>query len=132
PLPKQSEIDAATKALQDALQALAVDKTVLQNAINTANSKREEEYTAQTWKALEDALTAVNPVNEDETATQSKVDEATRNLEEAINNLVLLTEKPVLTFIETDKKALEREVVAKYSLENQNKTKIKSITATLK
>ncbi|CKI88721.1 zinc metalloprotease ZmpB [Streptococcus pneumoniae] len=48
PLPKQSEIDAATKALQDALQALAVDKTVLQNAINTANSKREEEYTAQT------------------------------------------------------------------------------------
>ncbi|VQY74057.1 zinc metalloprotease ZmpB [Streptococcus pneumoniae] len=128
PLPKQSEIDAATKALQ----ALAVDKTVLQNAINTANSKREEEYTAQTWKALEDALTAVNPVNEDETATQSKVDEATRNLEEAINNLVLLTEKPVLTFIETDKKALEREVVAKYSLENQNKTKIKSITATLK
>ncbi|VJM93492.1 zinc metalloprotease ZmpB [Streptococcus pneumoniae] len=100
PLPKQSEIDAATKALQDALQALAVDKTVLQNAINTANSKREEEYTAQTWKALEDALTAVNPVNEDETATQSKVDEATRNLEEAINNLVLLTEKPVLTFIE--------------------------------
>ncbi|HHD9455707.1 TPA: ZmpA/ZmpB/ZmpC family metallo-endopeptidase-related protein, partial [Streptococcus pneumoniae] len=132
PLPKQSEIDAATKALQDALQALAVDKTVLQNAINTANSKREEEYTAQTWKALKDALTAVNPVNEDETATQSKVDEATRNLEEAINNLVLLTEKPVLTFIETDKKALEREVVAKYSLENQNKTKIKSITATLK
>lgn len=132
PLPKQSEIDAATKALQDALQALAIDKTVLQNAINTANSKREEEYTAQTWKALEDALTAVNPVNEDETATQSKVDEATRNLEEAINNLVLLTEKPVLTFIETDKKALEREVVAKYSLENQNKTKIKSITATLK
>ncbi|EJG41558.1 LPXTG-motif cell wall anchor domain protein [Streptococcus pneumoniae 2070108] len=121
PLPKQSEIDAATKALQDALQALAIDKTVLQNAINTANSKREEEYTAQTWKALEDALTAVNPVNEDETATQSKVDEATRNLEEAINNLVLLTEKPVLTFIETDKKALEREVVAKYSLENQNK-----------
>lgn len=132
PLPKQSEIDAATKALQDALQALAVDKTVLQNAINTANSKREEEYTAQTWKALEDALTAVNPVNEDETATQSKVDEATRNLEEAINNLVLLTEKPVLTFIETDKKALEREAVAKYTLENQNKTKIKSITAELK
>ncbi|VKU00913.1 zinc metalloprotease ZmpB [Streptococcus pneumoniae] len=132
---KQPEVNSETNKLKtaiDALQALAVDKTVLQNAINTANSKREEEYTAQTWKALEDALTAVNPVNEDETATQSKVDEATRNLEEAINNLVLLTEKPVLTFIETDKKALEREVVAKYSLENQNKTKIKSITATLK
>lgn len=131
-LPKQSEIDAATKALQDALQALAVDKTVLQNAINTANSKRKEEYTTQTWKALEDTLTEVTPVNADETATQSKVDETTRSVEEAINNLVLLTEKPVLTFIETDKKVLEREAVAKYSLENQNKTKIKSITATLK
>ncbi|MTV80816.1 peptidase, partial [Streptococcus pneumoniae] len=35
-------------------------------------------------------------------------------------------------FIATDKKALERDGVAKYSLENQNKTKIKSITATLK
>ena len=56
PLPKQSEIDAATKALQDAIKALAVDKTALQNAINTANSKRKEEYTTQTWKALEEAI----------------------------------------------------------------------------
>ena len=39
PLPKQSEIDAATKALQDAIKALAVDKTALQDAINRANSK---------------------------------------------------------------------------------------------
>ncbi|CEZ49861.1 zinc metalloprotease [Streptococcus pneumoniae] len=125
PLPKQSEIDAATKAL-------AVDKTALQSAINTANSKRKEEYTTQTWKSLEDALTEVTPVNTDETAIQSKVDEATRRLEEAIKNLVPLSAKPVLTFVNTDKKVLEREAVVKYSLENQNKTKIKSITATLK
>ncbi len=132
PLPKQSEIDAATKALQAAINALAVDKTALQNAINTANSKHKEEYTTQTWKALEDALVAANPVNSDEAATQSKVDDATRRLQEAIKNLVPLTEKPVLKFVNTDKKVLEREAIAKYSLENQNKTKIKSITATLK
>ena len=132
PLPKQSEIDAATKALQDAIKALAVDKTALQTSINTANSKRKEEYTTQTWKALEDALTAVTPVNTDETATQSKVDEATRRLEEAIKNLVPLTEKPVLKFVNTDKKVLDKEVVAKYTLDNPTKTKIKSITATLK
>ena len=132
PLPKQSEIDAATKALQDAIKALAVDKTALQNAINTANSKRKEEYTTQTWKALEDALAAVNPIITDETATQSKVDEATRRLEEAIRNLAPLTEKPVLKFVDTDKKVLDKEVIAKYSLENPTKTKIKSITATLK
>ena len=132
PLPKQSEIDVATKALQDAIKALAVDKTALQSAINTANSKRKEEYTTQTWKALEDALAAVTPVNTDETATQSKVDEATRRLQEAINNLAPLTEKPILKFVDTDKKVLDKEVVAKYSLDNPTKTKIKSITATLK
>ena len=131
PLPKQSEIDAATKALQDAIKALAVDKTALQNAINTTNSKRKEEYTTQTWKALEEALAAANPVN-DEATTQSKVNAATEKLEQAIKNLVPLTEKPILKFVDTDKKVLDKEVVAKYSLENPTKTKIKSITATLK
>ena len=132
PLPKQSEIDAATKALQDAIKALAVDKTALQNAINTANSKRKEEYTTQTWKALEEALAAANTVNADEATTQSKVNAVTEKLKEAIKNLVPLTEKPILKFINTDKKVLDKEVVAKYSLENPTKTKIKSITATLK
>jgi len=132
PLPKQSEIDAATKALQDAIKALAVDKTALQNAINTANNKRKEEYTTQTWKALEEAIAAANPVNADAATTQSKVNAATEKLEEAIKNLVPLTEKPILKFINTDKKVLDKEVVAKYSLENPTKTKIKSITATLK
>ena len=132
PLPKQSEIDAATKALQDAIKALAVDKTALQDAINRANSKRKEEYTTQTWKALEEALTAANDVNKAEATTQSKVNAATEKLEEAIKNLVPLTEKPILKFVDTDKKVLDKEVVAKYSLENPTKTKIKSITATLK
>ena len=132
PLPKQSEIDAATKALQDAIKALAVDKTALQNTINTANSKRKEEYTTQTWKALEEALAAANPVNTDKATTQSKVNVATEKLEQAIKNLVPLTEKPILKFVNTDKKVLDKEVVAKYSLENPTKTKIKSITATLK
>ena len=132
PLPKQSEIDAATKALQDAIKALTVDKTALQNAINTANSKRKEEYTTQTWKALEEALAAANPVNADKATTQSKVNAATEKLEQAIKNLVPLTEKPILKFVDTDKKVLNKEVVAKYSLENPTKTKIKSITATLK
>ena len=132
PLPKQSEIDAATKALQDAIKALAVDKTALQNAINTANSKRKEEYTTQTWKALEEALAAANTVNADDATTQSKVNVATEKLEQAIKNLVPLTEKPILKFVNTDKKVLDKEVVAKYSLENPTKTKIKSITATLK
>ena len=132
PLPKQSEIDAATQALQDAIKALAVDKTALQDAINRANSKRKEEYTTQTWKALEEALAAANPVNADEATTQSKVNAATEKLEEAIKNLAPLAEKPILKFVDTDKKVLDHEVIAKYSLENPTKAKIKSITASLK
>ena len=132
PLPKQNEIDAATQALQDAIKALAVDKTALQTAINTANSKRKEEYTTQTWKSLEDTLTAANPVNTDNATTQSKVNAATEKLEEAIKNLAPLAEKPILKFVDTDKKVLDHEVIAKYSLENPTKAKIKSITATLK
>ena len=132
PLPKQSEIDAATKALQDAIKALAVDKTALQNAINTANSKRKEEYTTQTWKALEESLAAANTVNADGTTTQSKVNAATEKLEEAIKNLAQLAKKPVLKFVNTDKKVLDHEVIAKYTLDNPTKAKIKSITATLK
>ena len=132
PLPKQSEIDAATKALQDAIKALAVDKTALQNAINTANSKRKEEYTTQTWKALEEALAAANTVNEADATTQSKVNAATEKLKEAIKNLAPLAEKPILKFVDTDKKVLDHEVIAEYSLENPTKAKIKSITATLK
>ena len=132
PLPKQSEIDAATQALQDAIKALAVDKTALQDAINRANSKRKEEYTTQTWKALEEALIAANPINADNATTQSKVNAATEKLEEAIKNLAPLAEKPILKFVDTDKKVLDHEVIAKYSLENPTKAKIKSITATLK
>ena len=132
PLPKQNEIDAATQALQDAIKALAVDKTALQTAINTANSKRKEEYTTQTWKSLEDTLTAAKSVNADDATTQSKVNAATEKLKEAIKNLAPLTEKPVLKFVNTDKKVLDKEVVAKYTLDNPTKTKIKSITATLK
>ena len=133
PLPKQSEIDAATQALQDAIKALAVDKTALQTAINEANNKRKrkEEYTTQTWKALEEALSAANPIN-DEATTQSKVNAATEKLEEAIKNLAPLAEKPVLTLDNTDKKVLEHKMIAKYSLKNPTKAKIKSITATLK
>ena len=106
PLPKQSEIDEAAKALEDAIKALAVDKTALQNVINSANSRRKEEYTTQTWKDLENTLAAANTIFNDSDATQSKVDETTKSLTEAIENLVKLSEKPILTFTNIEKKRL--------------------------
>ena len=132
PLPKQSEIDEATKALEDAIKALAVDKTALQNVINSVNSRRKEEYTTQTWKDLENTLATANTIFNDSDATQSKVDEATKSLTEAIENLVKLSEKPILTFTNIEKKDLDRSATAKYTLDNPTNTEIKSIKATLK
>ena len=94
----KAKIDEAAKALEDAIKALAVDKTALQNVINSANSRRKEEYTTQTWKDLENTLAAANTIFNDSDATQSKVDETTKSLTEAIENLVKLSEKPILTF----------------------------------
>ena len=132
PLPKQSEIDESAKALEDAIKALAVDKTALQNVINSANSRRKEEYTTQTWKDLENTLAAANTIFNDSDVTQSKVDEATKSLTEAIENLVKLSEKPILTFTNIKKKDLDRTATAKYTLDNPTNTEIKSIKATLK
>lgn len=132
PLPKQSEIDKAAKALEDAIKALAVDKTALQNVINSANSRRKEEYTTQTWKDLKNTLATANTIFNDSDATQSKVDEATKSLTEAIENLVKLSEKPILAFTNIEKKDLDRSATAKYTLDNPTNTEIKSIKATLK
>lgn len=128
---KQSQIDESAKALETALADLSVDKTALGSAIDTATKKNKENYTNQTWAELETVLTAAKSVNTNE-SKQSEVNEAVEKLTATIEKLVELSEKPILTLTSTDKKILEREAVAKYTLENQNKTKIKSITATLK
>ena len=132
PMPKQSEIDTAAKALEDAIKALAVDKTALQNAINSANSKRKEDYTTQSWSNLENTLPIANNTYNNENATQSNVDEATKNLTDAIEKLVGITNKPTLTFNIIEKNNLTRSAIAKYTLDNPTNAEIKSITATLK
>ena len=58
--------------------------------------------------------------------------EATKSLSEAIENLVKLSEKPILTFTNIEKKDLDRTATAKYTLDNPTNTEIKSIKATLK
>ena len=60
------------------------------------------------------------------------MDEATKSLSEAIENLVKLSEKPILTFTNIEKKDLDRTATAKYTLDNPTNTEIKSIKATLK
>lgn len=72
------------------------DKAALQAAIDRASQVNEEEVDdAYLWAAFEAALDTANQVNNDEYASQQRVDDATKALEEAFNALSVY--KPVTT-----------------------------------
>ncbi|HEU5607608.1 TPA: FIVAR domain-containing protein, partial [Streptococcus pneumoniae] len=129
---KQPEVNSETNKLKTAIDALNVDKTELNNTIADAKTKVKEHYSDRSWQNLQTEVTEAEKVAANTDAKQSEVNEAVEKLTATIEKLVELSEKPILTLTSTDKKILEREAVAKYTLENQNKTKIKSITAELK
>lgn len=64
------------------------DKTALVNAITEAKKQVEIEYTADSWKNLQDALDEAIRINDTYFAKQTDVDEAVQNLSEAIDHLV--------------------------------------------
>ncbi|MFR9451645.1 ZmpA/ZmpB/ZmpC family metallo-endopeptidase-related protein, partial [Streptococcus pneumoniae] len=129
---KQPEVNSETNKLKTAIDALNVDKSELNNTIADAKTKVKEHYSDRSWQNLQTEVTKAEKVAANTDAKQSEVNEAVEKLTATIEKLVELSEKPILTLTSTDKKILEREAVAKYTLENQNKTKIKSITAELK
>lgn len=64
------------------------DKSALQAAIDRASQVNEEDVDdAYLWAAFEAALDTANQVNNDEYASQQRVDDATKALEEAFNAL---------------------------------------------
>ena len=72
------------------------DKAALQAAIDRASQVNEEDVDdASLWAAFEAALDTANQVNNDEYASQQRVDDATKALEEAFNALSVY--KPVTT-----------------------------------
>ena len=84
---KQSEINAAVEALDRAVKELGIDKSELQAAIEKAAGKKQEDYSATTWNAMQDALKAAKEVNEKEAPVQSEIDAAMIKLTETINAL---------------------------------------------
>jgi len=66
----------------------AVVKTELAAAIALAGTLTELDYTAESWLAMQTALTAASTVNDDLEATQAQVNKATADLEAAILDLV--------------------------------------------
>ncbi|HIY11245.1 MAG TPA: FIVAR domain-containing protein, partial [Candidatus Anaerofilum excrementigallinarum] len=81
-----SEIRLTTLFEQD---APAMDTTGLETAINLAKVLNKDRYTADSWKAVETALANAEKVLADENATADQVAAATRELNNAINALVM-------------------------------------------
>ena len=109
----QAEVDAAAKAVNDAVSALeriednpsAVDKSALKEAIAIAEVVDRDKYTDDSLSAMYQALNAAEAVNGNADATQAEVDAAAKALNDAIQ---ALKEKPVTPTV--DKTALEKAI----------------------
>ena len=96
----QDDIDAAAKALTDAVAALeekpevppAADKTALVQALEDAAKIDPAEY--QSTEELDKAVEAAKTVLADEAATQAQVDEAAKAVRDAIAALVRVPDAP--------------------------------------
>lgn len=82
-----SHLNAAVKALVKIEEPAAVDTSSLEKVISDAAALKEADYTVDSWKALQSALTdAKSALNAKE--SQEKVDKATDELNAAIKALV--------------------------------------------
>lgn len=88
----QAEIDAAVKALNQAIKGLEKlpDYTELEKQIKIANSIKKDDYTKKSWSSLEDALD--NAKKAKSYKNQSEIDAAAKTLKNAIANLVSIYE----------------------------------------
>ena len=75
-------------------EAPEIDRTELEKAIEKAEKLEKDDYSAKTWKALQDALKKAKEVLEEENATQKQIDDATAALYAAIRALAPPTTSP--------------------------------------
>ncbi len=98
PAAAQADVDAAVKALEEAEAKLVLrgNKAELKKAIAKAEALKQDQYTADSWAKVAEALEKAKAVDANENAVQSQVDEATAALEEAIKGLLPNTDKTQL------------------------------------
>ena len=86
----EAEVEKAVNDLQEAINALTkkADKGFLEELISEVEGYNEEDYTAGSWAALQEALEAAKEVVANEDATETEVMDAYNNLRDAIDNLV--------------------------------------------
>lgn len=92
----QGEVDYAANELDYAINALGTkaDKSALITAIANANDLIAADYTADTWLAVQSALTEADAI--DDNSTQDEVDDAVSALNAAIAGLVQKANKDAL------------------------------------
>ncbi len=97
----EAQVAAAVQAITEAIAGLKekpvvvpVDKAELTAVIAEVADKDENDYTAESWAALEAALEAAEDVKADADATQAEVDAALDALQDAIAALEEKTEEP--------------------------------------
>ena len=120
----QSQIDAAAKALQDALDSVQkrADFTALQEAVDRISKLQLDGYTEESVKVLKDALKEAEAVLEDQEATQNTVDEMLTKL---------LAAEEALTKEETIEKA-DLEDLINYAKAQQSKAEYKYLVPVVK
>ncbi|ATD54786.1 sialidase domain-containing protein [Clostridium chauvoei] len=74
--------------IQIGQDVVEVDKSALQDVINTTTNLNKEDYTEESWRVYEDALNNGKLVLAKEDATQEEVNNAKTTLESAIDSLV--------------------------------------------
>lgn len=92
----QEQIDAVVERLRQVIEALTVDKVALQHAIQHAFTYNQSDYSTDSWNYLSGILAQAQRVFGNTSATQSQVDEMTKQLNGAISGLTV------------DKEALKR------------------------
>ena len=105
----QAQIDAAQKALNDAIAAApeisTVNKTALKKAIKEAKAIQADRYTTSSYKVLKKALEEAVACEGSDKATQEQVNSATKSLQAALDGLKLRADA-------ADAKALVDEIKA--------------------
>ncbi|MCW5951898.1 MAG: Ig-like domain-containing protein, partial [Propionibacteriaceae bacterium] len=101
----QDQLDATVTALQSAIGGLTVrppvtpappDRTVLQHVFDSAKtlSNSDGRYTAASWSQLQSEIARAKLVIDDGSATQARLDQATKELSSALAGLVPVQEEP--------------------------------------
>ena len=86
---KQSEIESAKDRLEASIIGLTTDKTELIQLIEDAEVLTETDYSEASWAVLQEALQNANNVKDNIGSTQTEIEQAKEQLEDAINALTV-------------------------------------------